>query len=165
MASCAGRWNATSRPVICWPPVMVWFLIKAAIFPILSQDQGAKVHSLKLTNNRLPQGVVDHQGIWHVCNGLTYQKVRLATDNPQVFDYVELEDTAPAPTTTRGRLALVLEDGRLIFADDQGKVFALLPDQPGRPVCWWNKSKVYNIGIVQEALVLLDWEGRLTIFG
>ncbi len=161
------RWQrAFDRPpgdLVAAKEGLLWISTEENGIVALSLKSGQPVHSLKLTNNRLPQGVVDTHGIWHVCNGLNYQKVRLSADNPQVYDYVEFENTTPAPTTAGGQLALVLEDGRLLFSDDQGRVWALLPGQPGRPVCLWDKSRVYNIGIVQEALVLLDWEGRLTI--
>lgn len=143
----------------------VWLNTQDGRLLSLRVKDGQKQSEITLRNNRNPQGVMDPEGFLHICNGLNYQVVDLRQGSAKLVSYAEFEHTPDAPTTARGLLSLLLSQARLLFLDDLGKVFLVRPEDPSHPQCLWKRSKVFNLGIAEGQLILLDWEGRITVLG
>lgn len=140
----------------------VWLSDQNGTLFALRLTDGRRVCELGLKNNRSALGVLDPQGRLHACNGLNYQVVDLAGGQARLVSATGFEGSS---TTARGRLALLTTDGRLVFMDDHGKVFVVHPEDPRQPECIWDESHVFSLGIVQQHLALLDWEGQVTLLG
>ncbi|SPF40907.1 hypothetical protein SBDP1_320023 [Syntrophobacter sp. SbD1] len=143
----------------------VWLNTQESGLISLLVDDGVVQDEIALKNNRNPQGVLDTQGYLHICNGLNYQIIDINDGTSKLISYVEFENLPEAPTTARGMSSVFLSDGRLLFHDDHGKVFVVHPENGEHPHCIWDKSRVFNLGIAEDQLVLLDWDGKITILG
>jgi outer membrane protein assembly factor BamB len=128
----------------------------------LSDGQRAAEIALR---SRSPSGLLDPRGRFHACSGLRYEVVDLSNGQARLVSTVEFENGPDAPTTASGSLAVLCADGRVVFSDDKGKVFVVHPESPARPECIWSESRVFNQGAAGDNLVLLDWDGGLTVLG
>jgi hypothetical protein len=68
----------------------------------------------------------------------------------------------PAP----GRLSIVTADGRLVFADQGGRVLAVSPERPDRPEEVAPRGEpVLGTGVAGGRLVVLRADGTMSAFG
>lgn len=84
----------------------------------------------------------------------------------KILTYAEFVRWEGGPSSANGRLASLAEDGRLVFADDAGRVFVVDPACPARPqLVWETGAIVMGLGVAHRRLYVLSSNGALHVFG
>jgi hypothetical protein len=131
----------------------------------LSLDSGRLETEVALYNNKAPAGVLDPRGHYHACHGLNYQVLDLSAGG-KILAYAEFVRGERGPSTANGQAAALADDGRLVFADDAGRVFVCHQAHAARPepVCETG-AIVLSLGIAHRRLHVLSSDGALAAFG
>jgi hypothetical protein len=143
----------------------LWLATLEGTVCALSLASGRLQTEVALYNNRAPAGILDPRGRYHACNGLNYQVLDLAA-GAKILTYAEFVRWEGGPSSANGRLASLAEDGRLVFADDAGRVFVVDPARPARPqLVWETGAIVMGLGVAHRRLYVLSSNGALHAFG
>ena len=86
-------------------------------------ETGAQAARFRVPQHKVPIGVVDERARLHLCDGAKYTVLDLAAGGAHLGT-VELPAGRDAPSQAVGSFAMPTSDGRLVFFDVDGGVFA-----------------------------------------
>jgi len=125
----------------------------------LDVDTGKVRLRLSIPLAAVPEGVVDQQGLLHLCTGPSYTIIDLK-DGATVFTGV-LPAGDDAPSSVFGSLATPLRDGRLLFFDRVGRIYTVRAGDSWILV-WQSASPLIDCCVARETVFILNREGELS---
>jgi hypothetical protein len=143
----------------------LWLATRSGTICALDVAKGRARHEMKLRDSTNPQGVLDDRGLFHACNGLSYQVLDLSGSG-SLASQTQFVRSPEGPGPALGRLVLVAADDRLVFADERGSIFVVHPESPASPERLATaNSLVVGTGIAFGRLFVLESAGFLRAYG
>jgi outer membrane protein assembly factor BamB len=137
----------------------LWLRTYAGQLIGLDVDTGRVSERLSIPLAAVPEGVVDQQGLLHLCTGPSYTIIDLQ-DGSTVFTGV-LPAGDDAPSAVFGSLATPLNDGRLLFFDRVGRVYTLRAGDRSNLI-WQSASPLIDCCVAHETVFILNRKGELS---
>jgi PQQ-like domain len=125
-------------------------------------DTGDTEVRLRLPMVAVPAGVVDDLGRLHQCTGSSYTILDLAASGATVTSS-PLPCDDDGPSLVFGSSAIPTVDGRLVFFDRKGRVFAARADDGSAlTLLWRSPTPLLDCQAAKGMLFVLDREGALS---
>jgi hypothetical protein len=141
----------------------LWLTTRAGQIQAIDVATGRLRKTMPVRDHHRPQGVLDAQGRFHVCNGLSYQVLDL--DAGRLLEYSAFAVDEQMPGLVLGRTTLPTQDGRLLFADDKGRIYVSKPQQRARPELLWEETApIFAMGVAHGRLLTIAESCTLRCF-
>jgi len=128
----------------------------------LDTETGVVETRVRVPLAAVPDGVVDEAGQLHLCTGASYTILDLAEGGATIASSL-LPSGDEGPSLVFGSAAIPTSDGRLIFFDRNGRIFASRAgDSRNLTLLWDPPSPLLDCRAARGTLFILDGEGLLS---
>lgn len=128
----------------------------------LEVKSGTLSAQLRVPLAAVPEGVVDERGWLHLCTGPSYTILDLAADGAGVSSEILLLGDDD-PSVVFGSAAIPITDGRLLFFDQDGRIYTTRAGDPEPPVMLWRSAApLLDCQVARQTVFVLDREGHLS---